>query len=83
MPGEGTGSGLSLPDPKDDGDGDEDHGEEGMSASVVTGGDTTPILTPAEGILDAVALAIERGVAGNDHFAILARWNAERNATGR
>jgi hypothetical protein len=51
-----------LIDPEDDSCGDANGGHEGMSASVVAGVDTPPVLEPAEHVFDLVALPIERAI---------------------
>ena len=40
-----------------------------MGTAVVTGGNATPVLEAAEGVLDAVALAVEHPIVGQRQFA--------------
>jgi hypothetical protein len=48
-----------LIDPEDDSYGDANGGHEGVSAAVVAGMDTSPILEPAEHVFDLMAFPIE------------------------
>ena len=41
-----------------------------MGAAVVAGVDASPVLEPAEHVLDSVALAIERGIVWDRHLAV-------------
>ena len=47
-----------------------------MGTTVVACCDTTPVLEAAEGIFDAVALAVEGFVVVDHDRAVFARWNA-------
>jgi hypothetical protein len=58
----------TFPEPEDDDGGEGDGAEEDGSAAVVACGDAAPILEPAEHGLDAVALAIQRGVVRDGHL---------------
>ena len=52
-----------------------------MSASIVSGGDASPILDPAEHVLDTVSLFIEDFVIVGRVSALSAGRNARRNAS--
>lgn len=52
-----------------------------MGAAVVAGCDTSPVLQPTEGILDAMALAVERPVIGQWQLARPRGWDARGDAT--
>lgn len=41
-----------------------------MGASVVTGVDTSPVLEPAEHVLDLMALAVERPIVSDLYLAV-------------
>jgi len=73
------GSGL-ISEPEDDGCGDDDGVHEDVCASVTSGCDAAPILELGKQVLDRVALAIERRVVRVGMLAVLARWNAGRDA---
>ena len=53
-----------------DGNGDADGGQEGVGAPVVAGVDTSPVLVPAEHVLDLMALAVEHPVVSDLYFAV-------------
>ena len=61
-----------------EGDGccDADGREEGVSASIVTGGDAPPILELGEHVLDPVALLVERLVIRQRDFSAFGGRNA-------
>jgi hypothetical protein len=69
-----------LTEPEDDGGGEGDGAEEDGSSAVVACGDTAPILEPAEHDLDAVALAIQRGVVRDGHLPTAGGWDAGGDA---
>lgn len=52
-----------------------------MGASVVAGGDASPVLELGEQVLDLVAPAVERGVVVEWHFAGAARRDARLDAS--
>jgi len=52
-----------------------------VGASVVSGGDASPVLDPAKDILDLVALFVEAFVIMVLHLSVGAWWNARRNTT--
>lgn len=51
-----------------------------MGASVVSGSDASPILDPAEHVLDTVSLPIEDFVVVGRVTSLPAWWNARGNA---
>lgn len=64
-----------------DGRCDADGGEEGVSASVVAGGDAPPILELGEHVLDPMALFVERLVIGQRDFSAFGGRNARLAAS--
>src|SRR5690606_37312703 len=81
------GSSHKLPDdsliyPEHYGCSDADGREEGVGASVVAGGDTSPVLEPGEEGFDFVAVAVEVLVIVIWGFAASARWDAWLDASG-
>jgi hypothetical protein len=50
-----------------------------VGASVVAGVDAAPVFQLAEHVLDFVALAVERAIMGDRHFAVHLRRNARDN----
>lgn len=54
--------GSGLIDPEDECGGESDSGQEGVSAAVVSGMDSSPVLEAGEGVLDLVALAVENRI---------------------
>ena len=53
-----------------------------MGIAVVSGCDATPVLQAAEGVLDAIALAIQGLVVFDHGLAVLARRDAGGDAPG-
>lgn len=51
-----------------------------MGASVVSRGDSSPVLDFGEHVLDFVALFVEDGVIGNECLAVFLGRDARRNA---
>lgn len=56
--------------------GDEDGREECVGASIISCGDASPVLDPAEHVLDAVSLLVERFVVFGGMLALFARRDA-------
>ena len=54
-----------------------------MGAAIVAGVDASPILQPAEHVLDAVALAIDGSIVRDRHFSIGLRRDARIDTAGR
>src|SRR5690606_13969981 len=69
-----------LIDPEDDSCCDADCREEGVGASVVSGGDATPVLELCEQVLDLVALPVDVFVVGEGDLAASACGDARRDA---
>lgn len=64
--------GSGLIDPEDDCCGDASCREEGMSESIVSGSDASPVLELCEQVLDPVALPVDGLVAGEGSLAAAA-----------
>lgn len=63
--------------PEQDRRGEGDCGEEGLRAPIVSGGDTPPVLQPAEHDLDAVAPLVASLVVSHGLLAGLPAWDAD------
>jgi hypothetical protein len=60
-----------LIEPEDEAGGECYCGQEGVSASVVSGVDAAPVLEAGEHVLDTMALAIKRAVVRNECLAVI------------
>lgn len=72
--------GSGLIDPEDEGGGEGDCGQEGVSASVVSGVDASPVLEAGEHVLDPVALPIEQRIIAVLDTVLGMRRDAGRDA---
>jgi hypothetical protein len=50
-----------------------------VSAAIVSGVNSAPVLEPAEHVFDLVALFVERPIVQYDNLSACPRWNAGRN----
>ena len=66
--------------PEHDG-GDADFRKEGVRAPIVAGDNASPVLQPAEGVLNPMALPVERLVVGQWRLPVPGRGNAGLDAT--
>lgn len=71
--------GSGLIDPEDEDCGEGDCGQEGVSASVVSRVDASPILEAGEHVLDPVALLIEQRIIAVLDTVLGMRWDARRD----
>ena len=60
----------SLIEQEDEAGGECDGREEGISASIISGMDTSPVLEPAEHVLDTVVLAIAGAIMRDDDLVV-------------
>ena len=68
-------------EPKEEAGGECDSRQEGVSASIVTSVDTSPVLEAAKHVFDAVALSVEGAIVRDERFTVDFRRDAGGDAS--